>query len=151
MKKQTKKLVWAMFIIIVMFGSSFAYVIISVTPETPAPQIQQPKEFVVNGQINQTLRDGYLSLGYTILAFHYYENCCQDVQFYAEALPAELNNQLIVEKIQDGTGPSISVESRLGTDARNITSASDILESLCKVMPKPPADCGLMVLNITAS
>jgi len=149
MRKQTKRLMWVIFIVIVMFGSSFAFIIISVVPEKPIPKPEEPTEFIVDGMINQSQKELWISMGYTIMEFHYYENCCADLQIYVDALPEELNNQLVVEKIQDGTGPSMIAESRFGKEEKNVTTLQDVFMPLCGILTKPPADCGFMQLNIT--
>ncbi|MBI5060888.1 MAG: hypothetical protein HZB67_01085 [Candidatus Aenigmarchaeota archaeon] len=151
MKKSTKKVLWALFIIIVMFGSTFTYVILSAIPETAPQQFQEPAEFLVSGYMNETLKEVYISRGYTIMEFHYYDGCCQELQFYIDALPEELEKQLIIEKINDGTGPRILAKSMYGLEERNVTTIDDVFVSLCKLLAKPPIDCGLMELNITAS
>ena len=151
MKKSNKKIIWALFIIIVMFGSSLAYVALSVIPEQTTPQFTAPNELVIEGMLNETLKEVYIPRGYTLMEFHYYEGCCQEIQFYIDALPEMLEKQLIVEKIKDGTGPAIVAESIYGKDERNITAVDDVFESLCKVLTKPPPDCGIMEFNITVS
>ncbi len=156
MKKSTKRMVWAFFIIAVMFGSTFTYVILSVIPETNPQQIPDPTVFVVDGYLNETLKVAYLPRGYTIAEFHYYGGCCPELQLYVDALPDELltydnKKQLVIQKINDGAGPYFIAESIYGEAEKNTTTITDVFDVLCKVLRRPPIDCALMGSNTTAS
>lgn len=147
MKKQTKKLMWVFFIVFIMAGSSIAYIIIGTIPEIEE-QEQQPKEFVIEGKLNETLKEIYIGKGYTVMEFHYYENCCPSLLAYVDSLPEELNHQLIVEKIKDSEHSWVLIESINDRKEGNVTKMIEVFELLCNVLIKPPMDCGL--LNRTA-
>lgn len=150
MKKQTKNMLWVFFIIFIMFGSSFAFILMSVVPEQSQTQTNLPTNYVIDGYLDETFKQAYIQRGLTILEFHYYEGCCPDLIVYTESLPGELENQIIVEKILDnpiGSNPRISLESIRGIEERNVSSMDDIFSPLCNILVKPPIDCAL--LNMT--
>ena len=153
MRKQTKRRIWAFIIIFIMFGSTIAFVALGIFTGTPPQQQQQqevstPVKFVVDEKIDLSTREQYIQRGYSILEFHYYENCCRELQFYIGTMPENLEFQLIVEKRKDlntDDQPWISIESLQGSMEKNVTDISDLFEPVCTILLKPPPDCFLNI------
>jgi len=147
--KDSRKKLIVLFIVVIFFGSSLAFIIFEATqyqvPSTQATKI--PDNMVVDGRLsNETVSQLYQN-GYTIMEFHYYENCCPDIISTIESLPSELQYQILVQKIKDnpaGQAPWVDVRSIYGNNAYNITGITEIIPPLCKVLVKPPMECGLI-------
>ncbi|MEM7817776.1 MAG: hypothetical protein QXL81_03075, partial [Candidatus Aenigmatarchaeota archaeon] len=90
--------------------------------------------------------------GYSVMEWHYYEGCCPDLMLFVEGLPAEVENQLIVQKVADSDWTWANVKSLRGERSWNVTEFDDLLGPLCEVLLKPPVECGLMQFgNATAA
>jgi len=147
MKKNTKNQILVIVIAFVMFSSTLAFVITGIAPmnqQQNQGQTQVPDNFVVEGTLNQDVATQLLQRGYSLMEWHYYEGCCADLIMFVEALPTELENQLIVQKISDSNYTWASVKSIRGEQTWNITKSSELIGPLCDVLLKPPLECGLM-------
>jgi len=148
MKKETKKQLLVIVIALVMFFSSAAWIIVGavpLNPQTPGVQTQVPSNYIVEGKLDDTIATQYLQNGFSLMEWHYYTGCCPDLQLFVEALPGELENQIIVQKINDTQNETwASARSLRGEQLWNVTNATDLLPPLCEVLLKPPVECGLM-------
>jgi len=154
MKKQTKKLILVGFLALTMFFSTIAWVIFSgipVGPQQQSGQTQVPENFVVEGYLNSDTAAQLLQRGYSIMEWHYYGGCCPDLMLFVEAMPAELEYQLLIQKIADAANETrASVRSLRGEQQWSVSSAGDLLGPLCEILLKPPVECGLMQFgNVT--
>ena len=137
-------------ILLVALVISLSFLVVGCKKKTTTTQTDVsmiPKTQVIDGKLDQKLIDQLFSNGYTIMEFHYFEGCCKDVISVIDVLPSELQNQAVVQKIKDaqpGQPPWIFAESRFGNATYNVSGINDILPPLCKVLFKPPIDCGLI-------
>jgi hypothetical protein len=152
MKKQTKTIITTLVIVIIMGFSTIAFVVLERIPETGVQTIEKPTKFVYDGKLNESYREAYMKMGYSLLEFHRYQGCCQMLEFQIEALPEYLDG-LIIEKVDNEstrqTGPYVRAESILSETQTNSTNFTDIFNAICTTLPKPPIDCGLMQTNTT--
>ena len=148
MKKETKKKLLVIVIALVMFFSSAAWIIVGavpLNPQTPGVQTQVPSNYIVEGKLDDTVATQYLQNGFSLMEWHYYTGCCPDLQLFVEALPGELENQIVVQKISDTSNDTwVSARSLRGEQQWNVSSASELLPPLCEILLKPPVECGLM-------
>jgi hypothetical protein len=142
MKKQTKMAILVVFLALTMFGSSAAFIIVSgfAPPQQSQQERKAPERFVVDGYVDFASHDSYLSQGYTLLEFHYQEGCCPELIANVEALPAELEFQMVVQKVPD-TKNYFVAESFRGRRQFNATGVLEVLFGLCDVLASPPPDC----------
>ena len=143
MKKQTKMTILVLFLVVTMFGSSAAFLIVGgLAP--PKQQEQQgqttPTQFVVDGYLDFASHDNFLSRGYTLIEFHAPKDCCPDFTANVEALPAELEFQMVVQKIED-EDIYFKAESFHNRKQFNATTVLQVLFELCDVLASPPPDC----------
>lgn len=146
MKKDTKKLLLVGFLALTMFFSSIAWIIFSVPfgqPQTEG-EVNIPDNLIVDGYVSNATAIPLLQRGYSVMEFHYYSGCCPDLISFVDALPADLEYQIIVQKITDSNSTWAYVRSLRGEKEWNITTVSDLLPSLCEILLKPPLECGLM-------
>jgi len=148
MKKETKKQLLVIVIALVMFFSSAAWIIVGaapLNPQTPGVQTQVPSNYVVEGKLDDTVATQYFQNGFSLMEWHYYDGCCADLMLFVDALPAELEYQLLIQKINDTSNETwASVHSLRGEQQWNVSSASELLPPLCEILLKPPVECGLM-------
>jgi len=148
MKKETKKQLLVIVIALVMFFSSAAWIIVGavpLNPQTSGVQTQVPSNYIVEGKLDDTVATQYLQNGFSLMEWHYYTGCCQDLMLFVEAMPSELEYQLVVQKISDAQNVTwASVRSLRGEQQWNVSSASELLPPLCEILLKPPVECGLM-------
>ena len=145
MKKAIKQTVVVLFMVIVLFGSSFAFILGSSLDTFfggPQQQTNQatPTRFVVSGYLDPGSHDNFLRSGYTLLEFHYQEGCCADLLADIGELPAELEFQLVVQKIVDEK-KYFFAESFRDSKEFNATSGLQVLFELCDILAVPPTDC----------
>jgi len=152
MKKETKKILIVLFLAFTMFFSSAAWIILGAAPMSAQQSTPPfPESMVVEGRLNESIAAALLQRGYSIMEWHYYEGCCPDLMLFVEGLPAEVENQLVVQKIADSNLTWASARSLRGEQSWNVTDFSDLLEPLCGVLLKPPVECGLMQFGTAAS
>ncbi|MBI4895901.1 MAG: hypothetical protein HY831_05405 [Candidatus Aenigmarchaeota archaeon] len=152
MKKQMQKTVMTIIIVVLLAMSTIAFVVISsVSPEQTTQTLELPKQSVIDGYINESYRQTYLSKGYTLMEYHYYDNCCKNISPFIDYLPEVIGTQLVVQKIKD-TDYYINLESAFGTEEKiKPDTNEDLLRSLCKVLTKTPIDCGLLAVKENSS
>lgn len=147
MKKETKRMLIVVFLALTMFFSSAAWIIVGAAPlnqQRQGGENQTPENFVVEGRMNESVADGFFQRGFSLMEWHSYVGCCPDLTAFAEGLPAELEYQLILQKISDSNQTWATVRSLRGEATWNVTQISELLGPLCDVLLKPPIDCGLM-------
>jgi|SRR3989338_9150111 len=146
MKKQTQKVVMTLIIVVLLSMSTISFVVLSRLPEEKnAEDIPNPTKYVVNDYLNETLKQVYLSRGYTLMEYNYYDGCCGNISQYIDFLPDTVGNQLIVQKIQ-GSEYYINIESIIAREDKITPNNNrELLISLCRVLVKAPIECGLIV------
>jgi len=155
MKKQKKMTLLALFVVFTMFGSSFAFIIVggfgspSNRGQDPqGEQITAPTEFVVDGYISFQNANTFLQRGYTLLEFHRPEGCCPNFQATINALPSELDFQMVVQNIEDDD-TFFAAESFRGRKDFNATTILDVIFELCDVLASPTPDCAFREVENT--
>lgn len=125
--------------------STIAFVVISsVSPEQTTQKLELPKQSVIDGYINESYRQEYLSQGYTLMEYHYYDGCCKNISIFIDYLPEVIGTQLVIQKIKD-TDYYINLESVFGKEEKITPNTNEaLLRSLCKTLTKTPIDCGLL-------
>lgn len=148
MKKQMQKTVMTIIIVVLLAMSTIAFVVISsVSPEQTSQNLELPTQNVIDGYINESYRQAYLSKGYTLMEYHYYEDCCKNISVFVDYLPEVIGTQLIIQKIKD-TDYYINLESAFNTEEKITPQTSEeLLRPLCKTLTKTPIDCGLLSEN----
>jgi len=154
MKKQTKMTILVLFLVITMFGSTFAFLIISglTSPETQKQEERQtaPTQYVVDGYVDFQSSQNFLARGYTLLEFHRPEGCCPEFSAVVDSAPAELGYQLIVQRIPDSRNFFLA-ESFRNRKTFNATEPLQLILELCDVLASPPLDCAFNQLDANAT
>jgi hypothetical protein len=152
MRKSQKTQLIVLIMVILMFGSSFAFIILG---NEPKQETISEFKYIYDEPIDDSVRSNYLRNGFTILQFHYNGSCCEETLIYLDQMPNDNSlkyqgiTQIIVEKIIEDTEPYIVAESMYDLQQNNRTSFQDIFHTLCNVLVAPPTECGFMQLNWT--
>ena len=148
--KDTKKQLGVLVLVIIMFAASAAWIFLGAAPLAQQDlESQLPETPIIEGYLNNETAAQLLAYGFTLMEWHSYPDCCPDLQMWIDALPEELEYQILIQKISDADTPWASARSLLGEEQWNVTSYSDIMPPLCEILLKPPLECGLMQFNIT--
>jgi len=149
--KREKKALIAMLVIVIMFASSFAFIIIGYSGLGTNQQQEQsnlsliPPDFIFKGYADYNLKHQLLQRGATFLEWHHPSGCCPDLDLFVKSLPEELEFQALVQDIVENDSRTwIFAESILGTLSYNVTNKNQIILPLCKVLVKPPIECAFV-------
>lgn len=143
-----KTAIIGIFIIAIMFVSTFSYGILQSVRSTN----QLPKSNILNYELTPQLRDAFVYYGATVLRFEYSSNCdnCFDqkgflenmANTYKETLATDFYNIYLEEILNETIEPSqLTIESKLGN--RTIIDPTDNItfNALCDLMFAPPTIC----------
>ncbi|MFH1630814.1 MAG: hypothetical protein ABIA21_01150 [Candidatus Aenigmatarchaeota archaeon] len=152
--KSIKKKMIGLFIVIIFFASSIAFIAFQsfdTTIQEPT-NTKLPDNMVIDGNLDEAVSYEFYRRGYTIIEFHYFENCCPDVLSTMDTLPQQLEfdggYQIIIQKIKENISlsyPWVFADSIYGNVTYNITNISIIIPPLCNILAKPPMECGLLI------
>ncbi len=144
MKKSTKNKIIVLFVILVLFSSSFAFIVLGVynfnNGEQNTPQ--QLDQSVIKGEITQETELAYIQAGYTFLKYYYKEGAFLG---YIESLPETFrtNNgvyQLFVQEIPSENEYMTVTSAKNVVNVDNLTQGS-IFSALCETVSFKPAEC----------
>ena len=76
-----------------------------------------------------------------MLEFHRPEGCCPTFQATINALPSELDFQMVVQNVEDDNDIFFVAESFRGKKEFNATTVLDVIFELCDVLASPTPDC----------
>lgn len=98
MKRETKKQIIAVFILLMFVGSSIAFAFISVTAEEKPQEVQT----LFDRPLENAEEAPYLQQNYVVVRY-FWSDFCEDCGIAEQALndaKAELNGRLVIEKIK---------------------------------------------------
>ena len=145
MRKSTKTKIMVLFVILILFSSSLAFIVIGAYDfgSTQENNEQVLNSSVIKGEIDQQTEAAYIQNGYTFLKYEY--TAQSTIMAYIESLPqlfktSDGTNQLFVIEIQSDKD-SITVTSYKNTITVDNLTESSILSALCETVYVKPADC----------
>jgi len=133
----------AMFFIILMLVSTFAYTFLR-SVNNPTKKITLPEQNIIDFELTADQEVYAYSQGKTVAKFYYYSGCleCSEQLSFLESLANQFSDQVILEEIltKDGTH-KLTITSYYGQ--RNLDDATDeeILDVFCELMVRPPVMC----------
>ncbi len=141
MKRETKKRLMVLAIVLTFAFSSIAFVVTGITGSVTQQEFKPLASPVVDGEVDPYTESVYVQNGYTFLKF-YYSNT---VPSYINDLPSAMTTangetQLIVVKIQS-TDDLVSISNLDGAvEVKNVTQ-ENIVDTLCKSLIATPIEC----------
>jgi len=156
MRKDTKKQVMALFIVLIFGLSSIAFFFTSFFGGSTQQQndIKPLEKFVLDGQVDSRVEDAYYRSGFTWMKV-YYSDKNDRVYTTVEQLPdlfktPDGQTQLVVQRLQ-ANSTLISIYSVNGREELLIDAdENEIISKLCSVVVLPPADCAFLNQTNTA-
>jgi hypothetical protein len=153
-KKQTKKTIMSLAIIITFALSSIAFVFSGfLSPQQQTDQMKPLTSFVVNGDINPQLEQRYLSAGYTFLKFYYNSTIDPSLVAFVEQAPDTFKTndgqiQLIVQKYEANENYASIFNINGQNDYYNITH-DEVFQGICTQLLATSYECALINLNLS--
>ena len=155
MKKDTKKQLMALFIVLIFGLSSIAFFFTSFFGGLNQQQATTNPldKFVLDGQIDSKVEDAYYKSGFTWMKV-YYTDKNEKLYSVVEQLPDIFKapngqTQLVVQRLQSNS-TFISIYSVNGKEEVTSTDENEIVSKLCSIVVLPPADCAFLNQNVTA-
>jgi len=145
--KRAKFGIIAIFIMAIMLGSTFAYSILQSGSKSGENTIEIPTSKIIESELTTEQENYLLTQGKTIIKYYYNLKCddCLRQKNLMESITNTqgFSDQIIVEEINtnEGTIPRIIIKSYMGQDSLTNYKDDDIINSLCKLMFKPPVGC----------
>lgn len=151
MKADTKKKLFAIFIILSFALSSVAFVF-NLFGGGGLPQEQQFKpldSFLINGRLDSRTETAYVQAGFTSMRYYYDSDA---LLYFIDQLPQMTSTntgqvQLIVQKIPANETYAEIVTLNDAEEVRDVTG-QNIVAALCRLLSEKPLEC--IQLNVSA-
>lgn len=147
MRRETKKRLMVLAIVITFTFSSIAFIVTGITGSVTQQEYKPLASPVVDGEVDPYTESVYIQNGYTFLKF-YYSNT---VPSYINDLPSAMTTangetQLIVVKIQS-TDDFVSISNLNGAvEVKNATQ-ENIVDTLCRYLMVTPIECTFITIQ----
>jgi len=133
----------ALVFILLMFGSTFAYAILS-SFTGQNEEIQIPQESILNYELNEQQRKYLRSRGYTLIEYSYPTGCleCIDVKNKLEQITQDSEGQIYLQELTVvGSSSKFTVTSLNGQKILNNPSVEEIETTVCDLLMNRPLWC----------
>ena len=133
----------SLFFILLMFGSTFAYAILS-SFTGQNEEIQIPQEKILNYELDEQQRSYLRSRGYTLIEYSYSTGCleCIDVKNKLERITQDSEGQIYLQELTIvGSSSKLTVTSLNGQKILNNPSVEEIETTVCDFLMKRPLWC----------
>ena len=154
MNKTTRNRIIAIFIGILMVGSTATYALMQAFNyfgNSNQQNAQLPSSYIVEEQLTDAQEKAIMSQYKTVVQF-YYSPSCLDCVSQRNALEKSVNQnsgQIYLEEIQTKTQVMQNIVMKSYRDTRLLSNATqiDIENAFCDVLLQPSAQCALRNLN----
>lgn len=154
MRRETKKQVFAVFILLAFLGSTIAYAVSLIVPQ------QKKQELIFEKPLLEEEEAKYLSSNFVVLRFYYTSGCCEEEIKSLEQVLSDLGKMAIIEKIDvnkypeqmavigNKTGynvadglPALLIRGRSETIMQGVMNENDIFNKACDLYFEPIEVC----------
>ena len=144
MKKDTKKRLAALIVILIFGMSSLAFIITGISGQNNQPsdtKLQDDlQDYIVEYELDSATRQQIISAGFTLVTYYYTEE-----KIIVDLYPTKyaLNTgqpQIIVEKVKSDKD-SMTISSSQNTETLENLEDQSIFSVLCKTLIVTPLDC----------
>jgi len=139
----TKKMkIIALFFIVLMFGSTFAYGIMSLFNQ-PTDQLQIPQDKILNYELNQQQKTYLMRRGYTLVEYRYSSGCleCIDIRNNLERITMTSDGQIYLQEILSDGSDKISITSLNGQKTITNPTINQTEDTICNLLLQRPIWC----------
>jgi len=137
-----KMKIMALFFIVLMFGSTFAYGIMSLFGEK-GNQLQIPQDKILNYELNEQQKTYLMQRGYTLIKYDYSSGCleCIDVKSNLERITQNSDGQIYLQEITLEASNKINIVSLNGQKTINKPTVNQTEEAVCNLLLQRPLWC----------
>jgi hypothetical protein len=137
-----KMKIMAIFFIVLMFGSTFAYGIMNLLNEKEN-QIQIPQDKILNYELSEQQKTYLMQKGYTLIKYDYSSGCleCIDVKSSLERITQNSDGQIYLQEITLQGTNKISIVSLNGQKNINKPTVNQTEEAVCSLLLQRPIFC----------
>jgi len=142
-KMSSQKLI-ALIFIIVMFGSTFAYAILSAF-RTPEETIEIPNQRIIDYKLDELQRSYLLQRGYTLIGYSYFTGCleCANLKNKLEEITLNSDDQIFLQELVSTESVSTSLSIASLKDQKTLDNPTDeeIESTVCEILINRPLWC----------
>jgi hypothetical protein len=137
-----KMKIMAIFFIVLMFGSTFAYGIMNLLGQENN-QTQIPQDKILNYRLTDEQRNYLMQKGYTLIEYDYSSGCveCIDVKSNLERITQNSDGQIYLQEIISEGANRISIVSLNGQKTINKPTLNQTQEDVCNLLLQRPIFC----------
>jgi hypothetical protein len=141
MKDKKGKLI-ALFFVILMFGSSFTY-LVSEFFGNKNPEVTIPQSRIINYELNNDQRTLLLKKGYTLIEYFYPDGCldCAKVKNKLEKIVQDSESQIFLQEISKTTENKVVVTSFNGQKTIEDPVETELETPVCEILLNKPLWC----------
>jgi hypothetical protein len=141
MKDKKGKLI-ALFFVILMFGSSFTY-LVSEFFGNKNPEVTIPQSRIINYELNNDQRTLLLKKGYTLIEYFYPDGCldCAKVKNKLEKIVQDSESQIFLQEISKATENKVVVTSFNGQKTIEDPVETELETPVCEILLNKPLWC----------
>ena len=141
MKDKKGKLI-ALFFVILMFGSSFTY-LVSEFFGNKNPEVTIPQSRIINYELNNDQRTLLLKKGYTLIEYFYPDGCldCAKVKTKLERIVQDSESQIFLQEISKTTENKGVVTSFNGQKTIENPVETELETPVCEILLNKPLWC----------
>lgn len=141
MKDKKGKLI-ALFFVILMFGSSFTY-LVSEFFGNKNPEVTIPQSRIINYELNNDQRTLLLKKGYTLIEYFYPDGCldCAKVKNKLEKIVQDSESQIFLQEISKATENKVVVTSFNGQKTIEGPVETELGTPVCEILLNKPLWC----------
>ncbi len=155
MKMKIKPAYVGLFLIAIMFFSTFAFTILqSFNLGTTNQKTELPKTNIVDYRLTTNQESTLISQGKTIMIYEYDESCqyCQQQKLFLQQMATnskpitgtDISNQLFLEILPSiNEAPILTLISYYGQNELTNATSSETFSALCQVLISKPIECAL--------
>jgi len=139
----TKKMkIIALFFIMLMFGSTFAYGIISLFNQ-PTDQFQTPQDKIITYELNEQQRTYLLQRYYTLVEYRYPSGCleCISMKNELERITFNSDGQIYLQEILSSGTEKVTITSLKRAKTISKPTVNETQEAVCDIMLQRPMWC----------
>jgi len=140
--KKTKTM--AFFFIILMFGSTFAYAILSsFGGQDEGSQISIPQDKVLNYELNDQQKTTLLRGYYTLIEYRYSSGCmeCISMKNELERITFNSDGQIYLQEILSDGSDRVTIKSLNGAKTITKPTINETQEAVCNLLLQRPIWC----------
>jgi hypothetical protein len=141
MKDKKGKLI-ALFFVVLMFGSSFTY-LVSEFFGNKNSEVAIPQSRIINYELNNGQRTLLLQKGYTLIEYFYPDGCldCAKVKTKLEKIVQDSESQIFLQEISKASENKIIATSYNGQKTIENPKETELETPICEILLNKPLWC----------